>query len=41
MATPTEVTPTCDVCGKAKDVQTRTTGLDGRTYEIDLYQAVH
>jgi hypothetical protein len=36
MATLTQVTLTCDVCGKAKDVQTRTIGLDGRTYEIDL-----
>ena len=36
MATLTEVTLTCDVCGKAKDVQTRTIGLDGKTYEIDL-----
>jgi hypothetical protein len=36
MATLTQVTLTCDVCGKAKDVQTRTIGLDGQTYEIDL-----
>jgi Lsr2 len=36
MATLTQVTLTCDVCGKAKDVQTRTIGLDGNTYEIDL-----
>jgi hypothetical protein len=36
MATLTQVTLTCDVCGKAKDVQTRTIGLDGKTYEIDL-----
>lgn len=36
MATVTQVTLTCDVCGKAKDVQTRTIGLDGKTYEIDL-----
>ena len=36
MATLTHVTLTCDVCGKAKDVQTRTIGLDGKTYEIDL-----
>jgi hypothetical protein len=36
MATLTQVTLTCDVCGKAKDVQTRTMGLDGKTYEIDL-----
>lgn len=36
MATLTQVSLTCDVCGKAKDVQTRTIGLDGNTYEIDL-----
>lgn len=36
MATLTQVTLTCDVCGNAKDVQTRTIGLDGTTYEIDL-----
>ena|SRR6202049_2960391 len=36
MATLTQVTLTCDVCGKAKDTQTRTIGLDGKTYEIDL-----
>jgi hypothetical protein len=36
MATLTQVTLTCDVCGKAKDVQTRTIGLDGKSYEIDL-----
>lgn len=36
MATLTQVTLTCDVCGKAKDIQTRTIGLDGVTYEIDL-----
>jgi nucleoid-associated protein Lsr2 len=36
MATLTQITLTCDVCGKAKDVQTRTIGLDGKTYEIDL-----
>jgi hypothetical protein len=36
MATLTRVTLTCDVCGKAKEVQTRTIGLDGKTYEIDL-----
>ena len=36
MATLTQVTLTCDVCGKAKDIQTRTIGLDGMTYEIDL-----
>jgi hypothetical protein len=27
---------TCDVCGNAKDVQTWTFGLDGKTYEVDL-----
>ena len=36
MATLTQITLTCDVCGKAKDVQSRTIGLDGKTYEIDL-----
>lgn len=36
MATLTQVTLTCDVCGKAKDVETRTIGLDGTTYQIDL-----
>ena len=36
MATLTQVTLTCDVCGKTKDVETRTIGLDGKTYEIDL-----
>jgi len=36
MATLTQVTLTCDVCGKAKDVETRTIGLDGKSYEIDL-----
>jgi hypothetical protein len=36
MATLTQVTLTCDLCGKAKGVQTRTVGLDGTTYEIDL-----
>jgi hypothetical protein len=36
MATLTEVTLTCDVCGKAKDVETRTIGLDGKTYQVDL-----
>ena len=36
MATLTQVTLTCDVCGKTKDVQTRTIGLDGKMYEIDL-----
>lgn len=36
MATVTQVTLTCDMCGGGKDVQTRTFGLDGKTYEIDL-----
>jgi hypothetical protein len=36
MVTLTQVTLTCDVCGDAEKVQTRTIGLDGRTYEVDL-----
>lgn len=36
MATVTEVTHTCDVCGGAKDVETRKFELDGKAYEIDL-----
>jgi hypothetical protein len=32
----TRVTLTCDVCGNAEEVQTRTLGLDGKTYEVDL-----
>jgi Gas vesicle synthesis protein GvpL/GvpF/Lsr2 len=36
MATVTEITLTCDVCGEAKDVKTWTFGLDGKAYEIDL-----
>ena len=36
MASLTQVTLTCDVCGNAKEVQTRTLGLDGQTYEADL-----
>jgi|GEM_PF-495612 hypothetical protein len=36
MATHTQIMLTCDVCGNAKDVQTRTFGLDGKTYAIDL-----
>jgi len=36
MATLTQVTLTCDVCGKAKDIETRTIGLDGDMYQIDL-----
>src|SRR5215831_13905135 len=38
MATLTQITLTCDVCGNEKDVQTQTFGLDGTTYEIDLCQ---
>jgi hypothetical protein len=36
MATLTQVTLTCDVCGNAEEVQTRTLGLDGKAYEVDL-----
>jgi len=36
MATVTEVNLTCDVCGGTNDVKTRTFGLDGQAYEIDL-----
>jgi hypothetical protein len=36
MATVTQVTLTCDVCGNAKDVKTWTFRLDGKAYEIDL-----
>ena len=36
MATLTQVTLTCDMCGDATDVQTQTIGLDGKTFEIDL-----
>jgi hypothetical protein len=36
MATVTQVTRTCDVCGTAEDVQTWTFQLDGKTYETDL-----
>jgi hypothetical protein len=36
MATLTQVTLTCDVCGNAKGVQTRRIGLDGQVYEVDL-----
>ena len=36
MATVTQVKLTCDVCGDTNDVKTRTFGLDGKTYEIDL-----
>lgn len=38
MATLTEVTLTCDLCGASDDVQTQTIGLDGKTYEVDLCQ---
>jgi Gas vesicle synthesis protein GvpL/GvpF/Lsr2 len=36
MATVTQVTLTCDVCGEAKGVKTWTFGLDGKAYVIDL-----
>jgi len=36
MATVTQVMLTCDMCGNAKDVQTRTFRVDGKAYEIDL-----
>ena len=36
MATVTQVTLTCDLCGDAKDVKTWTFGLDGKAYTIDL-----
>lgn len=36
MATVTQVRLTCDVCGGANDVKTRTFELDGRVYETDL-----
>jgi hypothetical protein len=36
MATVTRITLACDMCGSAEDVQTRTIGLDGTAYEIDL-----
>ena len=36
MASVTQVTRTCDVCGDAKDVKARTFELDGTAYEIDL-----
>jgi hypothetical protein len=36
MATVTRVTLTCDLCGDARDVTTRTFGLDGKAYQIDL-----
>lgn len=36
MTTVTQVKLTCDVCGNTNDVKTRTFGLDGKAYEIDL-----
>jgi Lsr2 len=36
MATVTQVKLTCDVCGDTNEVKTRTFGLDGKAYEIDL-----
>ena len=36
MATRTQVTLICDVCGDDKNVQTRAFGLDGKVYEADL-----
>ena len=36
MTTVTQVNLTCDVCGDTDDVKTRTFGLDGQAYEIDL-----
>jgi Gas vesicle synthesis protein GvpL/GvpF/Lsr2 len=36
MATVKRQTFSCDVCGEAKDVKTRTFELDGQAYEIDL-----
>jgi Gas vesicle synthesis protein GvpL/GvpF/Lsr2 len=38
MATVTQVKLTCDVCGDTNEVKTRTFGLDGKAYEIDLCQ---
>ena len=38
MTTITQVKLTCDVCGDTNDVKTRTFGLDGKAYEIDLCQ---
>jgi hypothetical protein len=32
----TQVILTCDVCGNEEGAQTRTFGLDGKTYEVDL-----
>lgn len=36
MAQTVAVTVTCDICGSAKDAQTRTISLDGQAREIDL-----
>ena len=36
MTTVTQVNLACDVCGDTDDVKTRTFGLDGQGYEIDL-----
>jgi len=36
MATVTQAQLTCDVCGDTNDVKTRTFGLDGKAYVIDL-----
>jgi Lsr2 len=36
MAQTIAVTVTCDVCGSAKDTQTRLISLDGKALEIDL-----
>lgn len=36
MATVTQAQLTCDVCGGTNDVKTRTFGLDGKAYVIDL-----
>jgi Lsr2 len=36
MTTVTQVKPTCDICGDTNEVKTRTFGLDGKAYEIDL-----
>src|ERR1700751_4515778 len=36
MTTVTKVKLTCDVCDDTNEVKTRTFGLDGKAYEIDL-----
>ena len=36
MAQTIAVTVTCDICGSAKDAQTRRISLDGQAREIDL-----